>query len=111
MTEDEFRSLALALPEAVELDHHGSPSWRVHGRIFATLPEPGAVNVMADEGVIHEAVTENPDWCHETWWGERLTAVRIDLPAALDDVVREVVVEAWRRKAPIRVVREHPEIG
>ncbi len=29
--------MALALPESVEQDHHGMPSFRVRGRIFATL--------------------------------------------------------------------------
>ena len=30
------RRLALALPDAVEEDHHGRPSFRVGGKIFAT---------------------------------------------------------------------------
>ena len=34
---DDIRRLALALPEAIESDHHGMPSFRVKGRIFATL--------------------------------------------------------------------------
>ena len=37
MTSEEARRLALALPEAVEQDHHGRPSFRVAGKIFATL--------------------------------------------------------------------------
>lgn len=37
MTEDDIRRLALALPEAVEADHHGMPSFRVAGKIFCTL--------------------------------------------------------------------------
>jgi hypothetical protein len=31
------RSLALTLPEAIECEHHGRPSFRVAGKIFATL--------------------------------------------------------------------------
>ena len=31
------RSLALGLPETIEQDHHGRPSFRVAGKIFATL--------------------------------------------------------------------------
>ena len=34
---DDIRRLALALPEAVEADHHGIPSFRVAGKIFCTL--------------------------------------------------------------------------
>jgi hypothetical protein len=36
---EQARRLALALPEAVEQDHHGRPSFRVAGKIFATLWE------------------------------------------------------------------------
>jgi predicted DNA-binding protein (MmcQ/YjbR family) len=34
---EDVRGLALALPEAVEADHHGMPSFRVRGKIFSTL--------------------------------------------------------------------------
>ena len=33
------RQLALALPEATEQDHHGMASFRVRGKIFATVPD------------------------------------------------------------------------
>ncbi len=41
MTEDEFRSMALGLPEASEVGHMGHPDFRVAGKIFATLGFPG----------------------------------------------------------------------
>jgi hypothetical protein len=34
-----FRKMALAFPEAEEKEHHGIPSFRVGGKIFATLWE------------------------------------------------------------------------
>ena len=34
---DDIRRMALALPETVEADHHGMPSFRVNGKIFATI--------------------------------------------------------------------------
>ena len=37
MTANEFRSLALTLPGAVESAHMGHPDFRIDGRIFATL--------------------------------------------------------------------------
>src|SRR5580704_9256320 len=37
MNSEGIRHLALALPEAVEADHHGMPSFRVAGKIFCTL--------------------------------------------------------------------------
>src|ERR1700761_1828525 len=35
--QDDIRRLALALPEVVEADHHGMPSFRVRGKIFSTI--------------------------------------------------------------------------
>ncbi len=74
MTADEARKLALALPEAVEQDHHGRPSFRVNGKIFATLWDEEHMNVMLDEGGIVMAVQAQPDTCEEVWWGKRLAA-------------------------------------
>ena len=37
MTEEDARRLALALPDTVEQDHHGRPSFRVAGKIIATI--------------------------------------------------------------------------
>jgi hypothetical protein len=37
MTPDQFRKLALSLPEAVEQSHMCHPDFRVGGKIFATL--------------------------------------------------------------------------
>ena len=34
---DDIRRLALALPDALEADHHGMPSFRVRGKIFSTI--------------------------------------------------------------------------
>lgn len=36
-TRDDIRRLALALPEAIEADHHGVPSFRAGGKIFCTI--------------------------------------------------------------------------
>ena len=40
MTAEQFRQMALALPEATELAHMHHPDFRVNGRIFATLAYP-----------------------------------------------------------------------
>jgi len=49
VTDTVARQLALALPGAVEQDHHGFPSLRVAGRIFATLPSPDRLRAMLDD--------------------------------------------------------------
>ncbi len=42
MTAEEFRAIALSMPEASESAHMGHPDFRVKGRIFATLGSPDA---------------------------------------------------------------------
>jgi hypothetical protein len=101
---DEARSLALSLPEAVEMDHHGRPSFRVGGKIFATLWNEGRMNVMLDEGGILTAVETAPDTCEKVWWGKRLAAVGVTLLHADRDLIRELLTDAWEQKAPKRLV-------
>ena len=78
LTTADARRVALSLPEAVERDHHGRPSFRVAGKIFATLWDEEHVNVMVDEPGILTAVEAHPAICAEVWWGKRLAAVRVD---------------------------------
>ena len=40
VTSDEFRTLALSLPDVAEGAHMGHPDFRVRGKIFATLGYP-----------------------------------------------------------------------
>lgn len=101
---DEARTLALSLPEAVEQDHHGRPSFRVGGKIFATLWNEERMNVMLDQGGILTAVETAPDTCEEVWWGNRLAAVGVTLPRADRERLRELLTEAWELKAPKRLV-------
>jgi hypothetical protein len=39
----------LALPDTLERDHHGRPSSRVDGKIFATIWDDATMNVMVGE--------------------------------------------------------------
>ena len=100
------RDLALALPEAIERDHHGRPSFRVGDKIFATQWDEEHMNVMLDEGGIRTAVHADPATYEEVWWGKRLAAVRVDLRRADERPLRELLAEAWERKAPKRLVRD-----
>jgi hypothetical protein len=103
---DEARALALSLPEAVELDHHGRPSFRVGGKIFATLWTDVRMNVMVGEGGIRTAVEDAPDVCEEVWWGKRLAAVAVDLTGVDHDFLAELLTDAWEQKAPRRIVSD-----
>ena len=97
-------SIALALPEAVERDHHGRPSFRVGGKIFATLWDPDHVNAMLDESGILTAIQRHPEACSGFRWGRRLAAVQVDLHSASAPLVEEVLADAWEGKAPKRLL-------
>jgi hypothetical protein len=98
VTPEQARSLALALPEAVERDHHGRPSFRVAGKIFATLWDEEHMNVMLDEDGILTAVQGAPESCAERWWGKRLAAVSVSLPAVSAPALSELLADAWEGK-------------
>ena len=101
----QVRALALALPEAVEQDHHGLASFRVRGKIFATVPDRSHVRVMVDEGETRACVAEDPEAFAAFWWGSRLACLVIALDRADPEQVRELLTDAWLRKAPRALAR------
>jgi hypothetical protein len=105
VSRDEARELALALPEAVEQDHHGRPSFRVAGKIFATQWDDEHMNVMLDEGGILTAIADRPETCEEVRWGKRLAAVRVDLRRVDTEALKSLLADAWEGKAPKRLLR------
>lgn len=92
------RAIALALPDAVEQDHHGRPSFRVQRKIFATLWDEEHMNVMVDEDGVRTAVGLYPGTCAEVWWGKRLAAVRVTLPEADASLLSDLLADAWERR-------------
>jgi hypothetical protein len=93
------RALALNLPGAIEQDHHGRPSFRVRGKIFATLWSPSALNVMVGDELIRAAVASEPGACSPRYWGTRLAAVQVDLELADPELVRDLLQAAWSQRA------------
>jgi hypothetical protein len=108
MTSEDARRLALALPEVAEQDHHGRPSFRVGGKIFATLWDEQHMNVMLDESGILTAVQSDPEACAERWWGKRLAAVSVTLSRIDPDALAELLADAWEGKAPAAARQPRP---
>ena len=93
--------MALALPDTSEAPHHQRTSFRVGGKIFATMPPDGdSVNVLLDEEDARAAAEESPDWVELLWWGRRLSGVRVDLAQADGDMLGQLLEDAYRRRAP-----------
>jgi len=104
---DRARAFALALPGSTEEPHFDMSSFRVRGRIFATVPAGDAyLHVFVDEGEVHAAVAEDPAAFEPLVWGQRLRGLRIRIAATSNDRVAELLEESWRRRAPVRLAAE-----
>jgi hypothetical protein len=97
------RKIALSFPSAVEQDHFGNPSFRVRGRIFATVPDGTHLNVMIDPFDVDAVVRAEPESCAEILWGKEVRGVRVSLPKASPAMVEQLLRVAWKRKAPKRL--------
>jgi hypothetical protein len=93
------RRLAQSLPGTVEVEHHGFPSFRVAGRIFATLPTSDRLRAMLVEHGVRAAAANRPECCREFYWGKRLACVEIDLEVADEILVGDLLADAWERKS------------
>lgn len=95
------RKLALSLPEATEQPHHDMVSFRVRGKIFATLPpDGGRLHVFLPEDEAASYCAEFPSAVEELWWGKKRRGCRVLLRHANGALVRELLVASWRCKAP-----------
>ena len=97
MTPDEFRALALALPDAVESEHMHHPDFRVGGKIFATLG-PGEVWGMVKLNLEQQAayVLAEPRAFEAVkgGWGAR-GATLVRLEKARKASVAKALRDAW----------------
>ena len=109
MTAEEFRQLALSLPEATEGSHMGHADFRVRRKIFATLGHPadgwGMVKLTPPQQA--EWVAAHGDVFRPVpgGWGEQ-GATHVLLARATEGVVRPALFAAWRNAAPSRLARE-----
>lgn len=107
VSEDEAREMALRLPEATAGAHFENADLRVRNKIFASFPGPGvavlrlAVTEQAELVALDPRAFEAPDnhWGRQGW--TRVVLDRVD-PRQLE----ELLIEAWRLRAPKRLVAE-----
>jgi hypothetical protein len=105
VTRATVRRLALALPEATEEPHHDMASFRVGGKIFATVPPEGdRVHVFLGADEVAAYCAEYPAQVEELWWGSKRRGCRVPLPTATPALLKEMLAEAWRSRAPRRLL-------
>ena len=96
-----LRSSALELPEATEQPHFHYTSFRVRGKIFATVP-PGedTLHVFVGDEMRDQALALEPHCLEKLLWGGKVVGLRVALAKAPSALVRQLLREAWRHKAP-----------
>ena len=108
MTANQFRALALSLPEAVEQSHMGHPDFRVGGKIFATLWYDDAWGMVAltpeQQAEFMRAAPKIFEPVNGAW-GMR-GATKVNLRQAKKAILRPAMVTAWKIKAPKRLAKQ-----
>ena len=105
MQKNTVRKLALALPEAIEEETWGTPTFRVRKKIFAMLAEGQRDAWLKSTHDEQRALTQSdpdtlfvPPYVGSSGWvGVRFRTVD-------RDEMRELLTEAWRLTAPKRLV-------
>ncbi len=104
LTHADVRRLALALPEAEESSHMGTPDFRVRRRIFATIPPAlaGQVNLKVTPANLDALVRRSPQVFQDVWGGRWMG---VQLRAVSRAQLKELLLDAWRLAAPKALVR------
>jgi len=111
MNAEDFRRLALSLPESEEKSHFGTPDFRVRNRIFATLPDDDRAVVKltreqqemmagAEPGVFQPV---KGGWGRQGW-------TTVILAAADEVTLKSALVTAWRNVAPAGLRKAHAQV-
>lgn len=99
------RAMALAQPQAVEMDHHGIASFRVAGKIFATLrTDPPGLMVKLDPEDQRNLSEGHPGIIAPVpgYWG-RKGSTFVDYERADAELLEALLRLAWSGVAPKRL--------
>ncbi|GAA5061163.1 MmcQ/YjbR family DNA-binding protein [Streptomyces similanensis] len=110
---EDVRRVALSLPDTTEKTAWNMPTFRVAGKMFATVPDDEtSIAVRCPKEEREELVLAEPEkfWvaAHEA----QFAWVRVRL-AALEDEgeLRDILADSWRQAAPGRLLETYPELG
>jgi len=109
MTPKTFRKIALSFPETHEEPHFVRTSFRVGKKIFATMdPEgPEAMVRVRPPERLRALLEAHPDvFLSYRGWTERNAALGIRLARAHTELIRGLLVDAWRGVVSKRVIAQ-----
>ena len=103
----DIQRIVASLPEAAEVfvAEWGHPTFRVRGKMFATGSQDSpTMSVKASKEEQDELVAARPEAFEPAPYVGRYGWVRVYLSKVDEPELRELLVEAWRRTAPKRLV-------
>lgn len=122
-TWEDVSRLALALPEAVEVEMRGNRAWKVKDKLFVwerplrksdrealgeAAPDGPILGARVEHLVAKEAlIADDPDVFFTTPHFDGYPAVLIRLSKIGQDVLEEIVTEAWLARAPKRLAKAY----
>lgn len=110
MTLDELRGIALAIPAVEEGTSYGTLAFKVRKRLLCRMRDEDEVLVLRCDPIERDAMlAESGGPWFITPHYEDYGYVLVRLADADPAQVRELIVEAWLREAPKRLVAEHEE--
>ncbi|MYQ67628.1 MmcQ/YjbR family DNA-binding protein [Streptomyces sp. SID4950] len=110
---EDVRRIALSLPDTTEKIAWSMPTFRVAGKMFATLPEEEtSIAVRCPKEERDELVLAEPEKFWIAGHEAQFSWVRARI-AALDgeEELRDILADSWRQAAPVRLLDAHPELG
>lgn len=106
----QVKQWALALPGVAEIyvEGWGHPTLRVNNKMFASGgPESTSMSVKASTVEQAELIAAAPETYSVAAYVGRYGWVRVNLSTVDPGELRELIVEAWRRTAPKKVVAQY----
>lgn len=108
MKQSRVQKIALALPETTEEPHFQRTSFRVHGKIFATLvPTEHFLNLMVGDSVREPALNMYENCVEPLFWGKKVWGLKVNLLEATPTIIAELLEKAWGEKAPRALVEKY----
>lgn len=105
VTWDDLRAIALALPGVEETTLYGTPALRVGRKTFLRLREDGASAVLHTDAYERDhLLATDPATFFVTPHYDGYPVVLVRLAAARAEALRPLLLDAWRRAAPKRLL-------
>ncbi|MFJ3230666.1 MmcQ/YjbR family DNA-binding protein [Streptomyces sp. NPDC086787] len=110
---EDVRRIALSLPDTTEKIAWSMPTFRVAGKMFATLPEEEtSIAVRCPKEERDELVLAEPEKFWTAGHEAQFAWVRVRLSALEGEAeLHDILADSWRQAAPTRLLEAHPRLG